>query len=352
MRVLHVTPTWFDESSEIGGGERFPVELARAQAALGADVTLAAFGDRSSETAGKGFRIRVLRRQVGGRFSPLGFGLFRCLREADVIHCHQFHSLATNAAILHGKLTGKPVYYSDLGGGGWNLAYYINLAALSAGSLEISRHAADNPERPPRVSHVIHAGVDTERFSPDPDVGRDGSVLFVGRLLSHKGIDVLIRALPSGRTLNIVGRPGDDDYLSHLRELSRDKVVHFHVSVTDDELVGFYRRAAVCVLPSVTADWRGRPCPRAELFGLTLVEAMACGTPVIGSRITSIPEIISDDCGVLVPERDPEALGAALAGILDSDERRHSLGQAGRRRVMERFTWTHVAERCLAVYGG
>jgi starch synthase len=89
-----------------------------------------------------------------------------------------------------------------------------------------------------------------------------------------------------------------------------------------------------------------------ELLGQTLLEAMACGTPTICTNVASMPEVVVDGVtGVIVPPNDPAALGVALRNLLGNAERAQAMGAAGRRRVLEEFTWPAVVQRCLAIYG-
>jgi starch synthase len=93
-------------------------------------------------------------------------------------------------------------------------------------------------------------------------------------------------------------------------------------------------------------------CPSVyEPFGLINLEAMACGTPVVASRVGGIPEVVVDgETGFLVPPGDPRALAAAVREVLADPERAARLGHAGRRRVVDKFSWERIAERTLDVY--
>src|SRR5207244_7382908 len=95
----------------------------------------------------------------------------------------------------------------------------------------------------------------------------------------------------------------------------------------------------------------GRRYTKSEILGLTLLEAMACQTPVVCTSIGGMPELVVDgETGVVVPPNDSAALGAAVESLLDDPARARRLGAAGRERVLQRFTWTAVAERCLDAY--
>jgi glycosyltransferase involved in cell wall biosynthesis len=203
---------------------------------------------------------------------------------------------------------------------------------------------------------VIYGGADPVRYAPDPSEVRDG-VLFVGRLTPHKGVDVLLRALPPDTRLRIVGstghdsRPPERDYPSLLAQLARDRDVQFLGALADRELPRAYRSARVMVLPSVERTCYGRPVRVSELLGLSLLEAMASATPVVASRVGGVPEVVRDgETGFLVPPGDVQALRDALERVLGDPELATRLGVRAREDARNRFTWDQVARRCLDAY--
>ena len=124
-------------------------------------------------------------------------------------------------------------------------------------------------------------GVDLVKFSRGDTRHNNGRVLFAGRLLPHKGIDDLVKAVPDDMDLDIAGRPLDPHYLEDLRTLARGKRVVFHHDYDDSALVDAYRQALCVVLPSVYRSCYGEESRIPELLGQTLLEAMACATPAI-----------------------------------------------------------------------
>ena len=121
----------------------------------------------------------------------------------------------------------------------------------------------------------------------------------------------------------------------------------------DESLVGEYRRALCLVLPSVYRSADGTETNVPELLGQTLLEGMACGTPVICTRVASMPEIVEDGVtGFVVPPHDPVALGGRLQWLAEHPQEAAAMGAAGRRRVLERFQWAQVVRRCLEAYAG
>ena len=143
-------------------------------------------------------------------------------------------------------MTGKKVFVSDLGGGGWDISGYISTERWYHGHLHISRYSravskqAENPR-----AHVIMGGVDTVKFSPDRSVARTRSILYAGRILPHKGINYLVEAVPDGMRLQIIGQAYHKQFFEELRRLARGKDVVFRHECSDDDLVRAYRERHV-----------------------------------------------------------------------------------------------------------
>jgi glycosyltransferase involved in cell wall biosynthesis len=358
MRVTHVAPTDFGDGGLFGGGERYPLELARALACE-VPCRLVVFGReprRVHEADGLEIVVLGARSFVGGHPAhPRGGGLVRALRHADVVHAHHLQSRTTAIALWAARAAGQRRVITDHGLLGRPNRRH---AALVERFLTVSRYSAEVLGAPADRTTPIFGGADLGRFSPDRDDARAG-VLFVGRITPHKGVDRLIQALPAGAPLTIVGSTGHDqssperDYAQLLRRLaaSAPGPVTFAGAVADDELARLMRRHAVLALPSVEHTCYGRHAPVSELLGLTVIEAMASGTPVICSRIGGVPEVVEDgSTGLLVPPGDVDALHDALAKLLLDRSRREAMGRAARDVACERFTWKACARRCLESY--
>jgi glycosyltransferase involved in cell wall biosynthesis len=357
MRVVHVAPTTFGPSGLFGGGERYPLELARALAHH-VDCELVSFGPRSSQSREPGgLKLRVLRPHghLGGHPAhPVAASLPAALKGADVVHIHHLLAAPSRIAALVARCLGQRVAVTDHGLRGRDR--FGLMTRLVHRFLIVSAYSARSIGAPPARTRLIYGGADPVRFAPDPDLSR-ADVLFVGRITPHKGIDRLIEALPAGAGLTIAGSAGHDrtvperDYPLLLRRLAAGKDVHFITPVPEGDLPLRYRRAAVAVLPSVHRTCYGRHVQTPELLGLTLLEAMASGTPVVASRIGGLPEVVEDGVtGFLVEPGNIPELQDRIATLLHNPTLAARLGRNAREHVMEQFTWNAVAARCLDEY--
>jgi glycosyltransferase involved in cell wall biosynthesis len=244
------------------------------------------------------------------------------------------------------------VFVSDLGGGGWDVSAYVSTDRWFHGHLHLSEYSRSVfCHEHATWAHVIGGGVDIQKFSPVPRAQPGSGVLFVGRLLPHKGVDDLIEALPEGMSLRIVGPEPDGDIRSRLSALARGKDVTFLHHLDDAALVREYRQALCVVLPSVYRTSDGRHTVVPELLGQTLLEGMACGVPAICTRVASMPEVVEDGVtGFVVPPNDPKSLAERLIWLHANPGKVASMGAAARRRVLDRFTWPAVVSRCLVQY--
>jgi glycosyltransferase involved in cell wall biosynthesis len=354
-RVLHVVPALFGKGDGVvGGAERYALELARHMAEE-VETTLVTFGERERlETFGS-LKVRVLGGAWyvrGQRTNPLATALLSELRRARIVHCHQQHVLASSLSALACRLSGRRVFVTDLGGGGWDVSSYFSTDRWFHGHLHVSEYSrlVNGQEHEERAS-VIMGGVDASKFSPDPSVARDGKALFVGRLMPHKGLDVLLRALPEGMALEVIGQPYAAGYVRDLKALSKGKRVSMRHDCDDAALVRAYREALCVVLPSVYKNMYGEETKVPELLGQTLLEGMACGAPAICTRVASMPEVVEDGVtGFIVPPNNPSALGEKLMWLRENPREAAEMGEAARRSVREKFTWPQVVRRCLEIY--
>jgi glycosyltransferase involved in cell wall biosynthesis len=229
------------------------------------------------------------------------------------------------------------------------------------------------------IVDVVHNGVNTELFCPAPAASEDTDsqrLLFVGRVSPEKGVHTLLQAFtmvaarfPRARLDLVGGRgampmrllvglsddplvsalerfyqpDGSSDYPQHLDDMVskaglQDRVT-FHSYLPHKEIISYYQNADVVVNPSLS-----------ETFGISIVEAMACGVPVVGTRVGGMLDTIVDDVGRSVPAEDPARLAEAICEILENRAMAHRMGTRGRERAVTKFTWNARAERLLDVY--
>jgi glycosyltransferase involved in cell wall biosynthesis len=194
---------------------------------------------------------------------------------------------------------------------------------------------------------VLPLGVDVERFAPveHPPPSRRLRVGFVGRLIPHKGVDVLIEAVAGDDrlTAEIFGAGPEADRLVALAD--RRGLAHrvtFHGHVDEKDIPGVYREIDVLAVPSV-------PMPGwVEQFGRVVVESQASGIPVVASASGALPDVVGED-GLLVPPGDPTALRTALGRLLDEPGLWSRLRSAGS-DAARRCSWESVARSQLALY--
>ncbi len=296
--------------------------------------------------------------------SPLCPGIIPRLRafRGDIVHLHLPNPVAVLAYLASGH-RGRLVstYHSDtirqrFLGAAFEPFLHAALrrsAAIittSPNYLETSSVLARHKER----CHVIPLGVRIEDFDRcDPDavsaVRRqygERLIVSVGRLVSYKGFEHLVRAMIHVQgNLVIVGKGPLHGSLSALAsQLGVADRVHFLGNIDHDKLVACHHAAKVFVLPSVL---------RSEAFGIVQVEAMAAGLPVVNTLLDSGVPFVSlhEQTGLTVPPADSHALAAAINRLLDNPNLGQSLGRAARLRARQEFSLEVMTSRTLALYG-
>lgn len=338
-----VMPTSFDPDSTMAGGERYAFELSRALAER-VPTTLFTFARQARTLRIDNLTIRYcpVLADAGGGINPVSVSHLAPLRRCDVIHCLQPHTIVTDLALLWGWLWRRRTFLTDLAGGApIRPSRLLPMTNLMTGFLPISEYNRSLNPQITRPATVISTGVDAQAFAPDPGVARHARrVMYLGRIFEGKGLHVLIDALPDDVALDVVGT-GDAAYLARVQAMAEGKAVVFHGSLPDAEIVRLYQQSSLLVLPSLVDS------------GVTSsLEAMACETPVVGSRLGTLTELVTPETGWLVPPNDVAALREAITDALSDQGRLRARGAAARRDVLTRFTWASVADRCLTAYRG
>jgi glycosyltransferase involved in cell wall biosynthesis len=192
---------------------------------------------------------------------------------------------------------------------------------------------------------VIPDGVDLSQFSPAQN-NREPLLLYIGSLIKRKGVEYLIEALaliaqkqPSLRLLIV----GDGPERPTLERLVSNRCLTERVTFAGqqppNEVRLWLQQAKLFVLPSVE-----------EGLGVVLLEALACGVPIVASRVGGIPEAVTLDVGLLVPPADPTLLGEAIIQLLSDEQRWQTLSQNARKRAEEFYDWRQIAAKLINIY--
>jgi glycogen synthase len=380
-----------------GGAGMHVAELTRELGArIGLDIRT--FGDHDESANGR--RVRGYRAEsslagaderMRGAWSALSRDLAMAIDEveADVVHCHTWYTHLGGilvkqaygiplAITVHSLEPLRPWKREQLGGG-YDVSTWVERTALELADavIAVSHGTRDDVLRlfkvaPERI-HVIHNGIDAEFFSPDPTTGaleRYGIdrtvpyVLFVGRITRQKGIVHLVRAIahldPGIGVVLCAGQPDTPEIGREMEQAvavaraTHPNVVWIPEMVSREAVRQLYSHAALFVCPSVY-----------EPFGIINLEAMACERPVVATAVGGIPEVVVDgETGVLVPleldaddpmsPADPDRfahdLASAVNRVMADPDLRARMGAAGRRRAVERFSWSSIADQTVALY--
>ncbi len=383
----------------IYGGAGVHIDFLSHELAKLADVEVRCFGDREEHTGSMNvIGIEPSLNQMEDPGNP-HIKMFRNLSrnvemsqhtlQADVIHCHTWYThlagiysrqLLQAPLILttHSLETHRPWKIEQLGNG-YFLSRWIERSAYNAadGVIAVSEQMKEDVVEaygidPEKVT-VIHNGIDPEFYQPtfdndllaeygiDPEVP---FVLFVGRITRQKGISQLIAAAHYFNTdcqiVLCAGAPDTPEIAKETEELinllkaQREGVILISEMLPREKIRVLYSHARVFACPSLY-----------EPFGIINLEALSCGTPVVGSAVGGIPEILTEGgTGFLIPlesvsradlnPKDPKAFQKAFAEkinlLLEDEDRAAQMGKAGRRRVLEKFSWESIAKTTYNYY--
>jgi starch synthase len=296
--------------------------------------------------------------------------------DAAVVHSHTWYAnLAGHLASLrygiphvvtvHSLEPLRPWKAEQLGGG-YALSSWAERVAVESAAAVVAVSdgmRGDVLTAYPDVSadrvRVIRNGIDTVEYAPDPDTsalakhGIDPSrpyVIFVGRITRQKGVPVLLRAAaaldPSAQLVLCAGAADTPALANEVSSLvaglqaTRSGVIWIPEMLPKQSVIQLLTHALMFVCPSVY-----------EPLGIVNLEAMACSTAVVASRVGGIPEVVSGgETGLLVPPDDPASLADAMNALLRDPGRADAFGRAGRARAVEEFSWDAVAVQTAALY--
>ena len=295
---------------------------------------------------------------------------------ADLVHSHTWY--ANLGGHLASLLTGMPhvvtvhsleplrPWKAEQLGGGYALSSWCERTALEAAAavIAVSEGMRDDllacyPAVPADRVRVIRNGIDTSEYAPDPgtdvlerhgvDPGRP-LVVFVGRVTRQKGLPVLLRAAarldPETQLVLCAGQPDTAELAAEVTALvqdlrdTRSGVIWLSGMLPKREVIQLLTHATTFVCPSLY-----------EPLGIVNLEAMACGTAVIGSRVGGIPEVVADgQTGLLVPPGEPALLADAVNALVRDQALAAVMGRAGRERAIAEFDWAGIAAQTARLY--
>ncbi|MEM2878087.1 MAG: glycosyltransferase family 4 protein [Candidatus Hadarchaeales archaeon] len=375
MRLLHINPFFYPYP---GGTENYLYELCRRLSRKHSVSVLTSrlAGTKKNEVI-EGIKVHRIKSIVLKKlpaflpppFSiPLGFRseLERICHEEDpdIIHLHNRFFLNFSSVAFWKKSLGKPLFLSlhnarptgissevDAFGQLFDDAIGVRIMRASDRIIANSRWTLEVtvPEDYPRDrTEVIYNGVDTEKFRRiktdlKDRFGCEFIITTVCRLVKQKGVENLVRALKDveGDLRAIVVGKGPE--LGRLTELAKKenverKVIFISTFISEKKLVEYYSASDLFVLPSL---W--------EPFGIVLIEAMSCGTPVVATEVGGIPEVVGD-AGVLVKPGNPDEIARAVNFILSDPRKRKTLSVRSRRRVEKHFDFNVISRKVEKSY--
>jgi glycosyltransferase involved in cell wall biosynthesis len=372
MRIAHVSigtlPAVF---SEFGGAiQREVRELAREQVRRGHEVLVLSPAAEQSSWDVDGVEVVYLRCRAPRPWAHIEYQLralltlLRRRRRLDVIHVHSEPEFALPARLVARKVVLSYDNFYFRGGRASPLyRTYRHLLRAFDLLLPCSDYCRTESARlwrlPPERMTVCYCGVNAEEFRPDKLAGwterkaLDAAgpvILYVGRICNQKGTDTLLAAYREVRAsrpdakLVLVGpferfeaqdSRTDDTWRRRIRAVD---ALHLG-AVHDRRLRGLYNAADIFVMPTTEL----------EMFGMAVVEALACGTPVVASDHGGLKETAPERCGSRFRPGDPRALARALLDLLADDPRREACAYAAREHAM-RFAWPRVAAELDLAY--
>jgi glycogen synthase len=382
----------------IYGGAGVHVDYLTRELAKLVDVDVRCFGEQAVQQpnlTAKGYPVDKSAYTCPDKLK----GVFSCLQQgldfntdgndADIVHCHTWY---THMAGILSKLNYdiplvvtahsleplRPWKREQLGGG-YDCSTWVEKTAIEMADAvvcvsegtkaDVMQHFNVDPAK----LHIIYNGIDPDeyykqdasealdRFGIDPELPY---VLFVGRITRQKGIIHLVEAIkhmhPGYQVVLCAGAPDTPEIAEEMKvavnaaKKSREGIFWIDEMVDKTTVIQLYSGAAVFCCPSVY-----------EPFGIINLEAMACETPVVGSAVGGIPEVVvHDETGYLVPlaqsssspfsPLNPEAFAKDMAHqinrLMENPERREAFGKAGRQRAIEQFSWASIAQQTQALY--
>ena len=358
MKVLFVAPYAYPH---IGGAETHINYLSKELSKLGCKVEiLTSLYNKKLPKSENINSVLIKRIPVSHTFyhTPITPNLFDVLmkEDYDIIHVHYSGPYSPELSSFVSLIRDKPMIITHHGiGYGSGLkgflekVYYITLWNFVLSTVKKiiipTSMYLDDLKKHRKKCIVIPNGVDLKEFvkQKSKNKSKEKIVLFVGKLLVYKGLDILLEAMKKVDAKLVIVGHGDETYYKKLvKKMRLDNKVMFLKDLERKKLIEIYKRCDVLVLPSIR---------KTEVFGIVLIEGMASGKPVIGSRIGGIPEIIKNGKnGLLVPPEDSDSLIDAINYILNNPKKSKKMGSYGQKLCKLKYDWKVIAKKTFEVY--
>jgi len=368
MRILQ-TPVRF--YPYIGGVENYVYFVSRYLIRFGHNVSVLCANEPNAKNKIENVcGIYVKRLSYIGKIANTNVTLslpFELSRENfDIVHTHIPTPWSADWSVIFAKLKRKPIvltYHNDIVSKGFAnyVAKFYNLTSLNvvlSAARKIIITQSQYLDRSPYLKkykdriEVVPVGVDTDNFRP-LNIDEDENTLFFLSVLDkfheYKGLEYLLKALRIVKNeINdirlIVGGDGElkVHYQNMVNRLDLVDNVKFVGYIPDSKLIEYYNRCSAFVLPSYSPDQEG--------FGIVLLEALACGKPVITTEIVGVSRDIKEfDAGKIIKPRDVQGLADAIIEVLQDKILRRKMGKHGR-RIATKYSWESIARTIEKIY--
>lgn len=364
MKILRVAGDLYP--SIIGGFGIHVHELSKWQVKYGNSVTVFTNNQKRlpelENIEGylvKRFPVRVT--LFGNSISPdLIPAIGKARKKFDIIHAHSHLFFPTNVCIASRFIGSSPLIVTSHGltsasAPEWLNTLYANTATKISFKIadcilcytEIEKDKIRKLGIPGEKIRVIHNGVDTSLFSPRKKEGdkKYHQLLWVGRFVPGKGVNILIdafsqviRDFPNTRLTLVGDGPSRNSIDFQIEHLGLKKNVEIFDHWDNAKLPELYNKSDIFILPSLMEG-----VPRA------LLEAMACGIPVIITELPHLQDIVNG-AGLIVPQSDTEKISGTIAQLLNNREMASRFGDAGRAKIVQQFSWQDTVEKISNVY--
>jgi hypothetical protein len=355
-KIAYLVPGYSEKRSYLGG-EASPGHLAQwvtesSGGSLVVEIITCGQPARQEELAA-GITLRVLPAACGSPdpLNLVSWELPAALEEVDLVHLFQPFCRFGDVALLVARQQRKAVCATDASGLARSLLRSVNTLDLVDLLICPSDHAALSLGKESRQTAVtvITGGIDTKSFQPPPKPVRRNRIAYVGPLLPHRGIDQLLLALPYQVPLTVCGPCLDKDYLRGLQRLAAGKQVEFRLDADEALVRELYYSSWANVLPLLQPDGPADGHWPAEWLSTSLLGAMACGTPVLCSKVGSLPEFVRPGQTGFVFD-DPAMLTEQIRLLARSPDLVEAQGRQARLAVEQEFSHHVLGAKLCQTY--